>query len=598
MRSALIAALAFSLSCGAAGDDDSSATGEVGGLAVVGFALSSCGEADPVPFEQAIGKVRVTVEEPGEKPGTFKANPYKEEISLDGDGNACATDVPEGAGRRVTVEGLSKDDPGKVIYWGRTENVTIDKGATREQEMVLSKFGGFSCPAGDNSFTHRMFPTVTHLGSEYYLITGGFTHKESGTATCSTTCITVSDSSRQACIYNAKTTRFKCLETSLMTTARGAHSAAVIKSKKADEPNRVVLIGGANKLSWSESRSTGFAWSWKDQGIPSVEIFEYWPGKDPLGQSDNDGDGVEEPNAAFKPSDEKLIPARVMATVNPVGNDNLVVICGGGQWDLAPGQRDGKYQECEIWDGANDRFLVNPDTGVSMSNNFMTQYRAGHSGVVFERGKHSRILFVGGATEGPIAEIFTSADTEKQLEGTGGGFKPLSVDGPPHSFFQTLTEIGDRRFIMLGGVGWNGSNFTGTNQAYAWELRIEEKEGVEGLVANQISGLSQKPPYFHTAASLGGDNFVVMGGFTDNALGLASDVRFLEPAGLVPPDAEHGFDARGGMAHIVLENDSLLLVGGVAKLTDLDSAGLGAFEIYSPDSLGDFETLVDEEEAP
>ena len=88
------------------------------------------------------------------------------------------------------------------------------------------------------------------------------------------------------------------------------------------------------------------------------------------------------------------------------------------------------------------------------------------------------------------------------------------------------------------------------------------------------------------AAAVSGERLVVAGGFTTlTDLSATGDIRFLQPIGLTEPDAgEQALQPRGGMAALLLNNDTILLAGGKSSEGDLgDTKGL--LEIYTPSNL-------------
>jgi hypothetical protein len=83
-----------------------------------------------------------------------------------------------------------------------------------------------------------------------------------------------------------------------------------------------------------------------------------------------------------------------------------------------------------------------------------------------------------------------------------------------------------------------------------------------------------------------------LGGFTGNDLSPTSDIRFLFQGTngyelQAPPASEYPFEPRGGAASILLDNDTILLVGGINTTADLDQQAAGSFEVYTPSILYD-----------
>lgn len=474
------------------------------------------------------------------------------------------TDVPEGPNERVTILGYSGG--GEPSWFARRKRLLVQKGADNAVEVVLSRFGGFSCPSGDTEYTHRMFPTVTDLGGGKFFIAGGLTSLDAGAG--SQTHITTSESSRKAFIYDSAKGTLSRAGSSLMASPRGGHSAVLVESA---DKSRVVIFGGTSTLIHHPGAANGFAWSYDTSAaISTVEVFEWEAGTDPA-------------NGAFVNFDTQapqMLKKRVFPMANVISTDGLVLVCGGGQWGVSP--KPEGYQECDVWDTLDLNFL--PDL---LSNNFMAQYRTGSSAVAFQQGEVTRLLVVGGVTEGPIAEVYTSSTAQR--DGVGGSFINTDIPGPPHSFFQSLTKLRDNEFVMIGGVNWNGQGFDAPSADHAWRLKLEDLGGGNfQVIPEGISGLGVGR-YFHTAAAPDANSLVVVGGFVDNDFTATSDIRFLDSAGLIiPPDSEGAFSGRGGMGSALLDNDTVLIVGGVNAAQDLSGAEFGALEVYTPSNLGPF----------
>ena len=572
-RSALVAVLLMAgvVGCTDYGPDDR----ETSTLAFKAAALTACSGEATNPLTE-ITTVQVQVHPAADRPDIPV---YDKHIGLGGASTLVAEDVPEGPDEQVTVFGWTGGaEPG---WYGRKKHVVISKGENNPISLVLTRFGGFSCPQSDNEYTHRIFPTVTPLGGNYFLVAGGL----SAVDTAGGTQFKTTDSSRKAFVYNAsKGTLTRIPE--LMKRARGGHTAVLVRGV---DVNRVILFGGTTVLQHNESNGTGFAWYYETaHALSTVEVFEYEVGGDPVAgkfrtlyKEDGD-DSVEAGDAPIEDSRQTMPVKRVFPTADVISADGFVLVCGGGTWGLK--DKDQAYKECDVWHTAQNQFLTD-ENGVSMSNNFMQQYRAGGSSAAFQQGEVTKLLFVGGVTEGSVFEVYRSSTQQK--DGVGGSFTSTSVDGPPHTFFQSLTAIGDQRFVMLGGVNWNGKEFDGTSDQHAWLVSVKDNSGNYELQAEQLAGLGVGR-YFHTAAAPGGGSFVVVGGFENNKLSSTSDIRHWQPGvGLVSPPAEGAFSARGAMASVLLDDDTVLMVGGINNIEDLKKDEAGAIEVYTPSSLRD-----------
>ena len=280
-----------------------------------------------------------------------------------------------------------------------------------------------------------------------------------------------------------------------------------------------------------------------------------------------------------------LLQKRVFPTAHSISTSGLVMICGGGQWGLA--EQAEEYKECEIWDAVASTRIP--------SGNYMQYYRAGLAGAVYEEGEVVKMLFVGGHAD-TKAKLELYKSNTKQRDQDGGSFVEVEVPDFPAVFFPALTAIGNNRFVMTGGVNWNGTKFDQPSENNAWLLRVVPIEGGDYVVGNKIGGLGVGR-YFHTAQAPSGNLLTVVGGFTasaTNSLEPTGDVRFLYSTGedqyelRLPPETESVFATpRGGMASLLLDNDTILMAGGIQGPGDLplDKDEAGALEIYTPSLL-------------
>jgi len=520
-------------------------------MGVQAFALAAC-SADNGSALSEINSIEVAVH------NASGAQTFGERIGFGGTSSLLIEGVPEGPDEDVTVLGFSGG--ANPSWFGRKRHVVVEKGRENPVDVVLSRFGGFSCPAGDNEYTHRIFPSVTALGGGLYFIAGGLTSVNQGGVTRFET----SDSSRKAFVYDSSKGTLK-RAASLMAAGRGAHTAQLIRGA---EKNRVVLYGGTNALLYNANNANGFGWSYDTSDAHStVEVYEWDAGGDPTA-------GV---FVDFEGQAPQMYRKRVFPNSAVVSTDGLVLVCAGGPWGVTGDDRPDGYDECDVWDSLDNAFLPN-----SLSNSFMAQYRAGASVAAFQQGEVTKLLIVGGVTEGPIAEVYTSSSAQR--DGVGGSFIAVDVPGPPHSFFQSLTAVGNNEFIMIGGVNWNGLHFDPPSPEHAWRLTVQD-EG-KTVNAEAIPGLAVGR-YFHAAHAPKG-RLVVLGGFTGTDLTPTSDIRFLQAGvGFVVAEDE-AFSGRGAFGSTLLDNDTILLVGGIAGADDLKEDAAGAIEIYTPSNLFPF----------
>ena len=530
--------------------------------------MASCAGDPKNPF-QDIGEIQVIVRHTQGFADGEGEESFNSRFGYDHNRAVGVVDVPEGPDEEITVLGWSGG--GTPSWFARRKHMLIEAGRDNPLDVVLSRFGGYSCPAADGAYTHRLFPSVTPLGGGLFFIAGGLT-----TAATPGTRFVTSDSSRKAFMYNSTTGTLKSVSSS-MKVGRGAHSAVLVKGA---DKNRVVLFGSTSAMTFNAENANGFAWSFDTKDAHStIEVYEYSAGGDAT-----QGEFLEAASAL------QMFKKRVFPTANVVSNDGLVLVCGGGPWGVQE-QPDG-YDECDVYDAPITQFL-----GDQVANSFMANYRTGASAVSFQEGEITKLLFVGGVVTGnPVAEVYTSSTAQR--DGVGGSFVATDIPGPPHSYFQSLTPLGTGEFALIGGVNWNGSNFEAPSEQNVWFLHVTEVEGGHKVEARQGPGLGVGR-YFHAAASPAGNRLVVVGGFTGNSLTPTSDVRFLETqpiapdanvldryVGLItPPETELPYSARGGMGQTLLDNDTVLLVGGISGVADLQTDQFGAIEVYTPSNL-------------
>jgi hypothetical protein len=530
-------------------------------LGLKASALSTCDGLNTDPFEEING-YRVVVRRlsgvlPNESAITFNGKfggGVSDTIKVSG--------VPEGFDEEVSLLGFAGNEA--PSWFGRQKKVVIEQGKDNPVTMVLSKFGGFSCPTPHTEFTHRLFPTVTSLGASKYFITGGLTALNTQGGVSFITNI----ASKRAFIYDADTGTMTKVG-SEMSEERGGHTAVLVRGT---EKNRVVIFGGTRTLNYNPAAGNGFAWSFEvKDAVPTVDVFEYDVGGDPS-------------KGVFR-ADTKtttLRQKRVFPTADVISTDGLVLICGGGQWGVAT--KPEEYKECEVWDTPENAFLT-------LSNNDMNLYRAGLSSALVKSGQVVKLLFYGGTTSAELGEVYTSSS--KQKDGVGGSFVKTYIEGPSHSFFQSLTAIGGKRFVALGGVNWNNGSsiFDKPSPENAWLLEYHEVDDKPVVLASQIGGLDVGR-YFHVAHAPSEKLLTTLGGFTGNDLSPTPNVRFLSKVGdtyeLHPPSIdEESMQARGGMGSILLDNDTILMVGGIGTPADLEEKTTGSFEVYTPSVLYD-----------
>jgi hypothetical protein len=523
--------------------------GESGSLGVTAFALSGCSSGTQ---EVSLNKVRVIVSHVA---GSSEKKTYDKTKSYNGSGKVGVKDVPEGTDEQVTIAGYDGGDA--PVLFGRRKHLIIEQGKSNALSVVMSRYGGFSCPTPATEYTHRLFSAVTDIGNGKYFISGGMTTVDQTSGTTFGT----NDGSRKAYIYNSEDGSMVKVA-NLMNVKRAAHSAVFVSGV---QTHKVILFGGTTVMTYNSMAANQFGWSFEViDALSSVEVYEWSVGSDAA-------KGIFRSDVGSR----VMLKKRVFSTANVISNDGLVLVCGGGVWG---GAKDSEYKECDLWDA-----LAGVDDFVNPSNNVMNFYHAGHTSAVLESGDNTKLFVLGGTTEGPVAEIYVSGSSDALRGGDGGTFLKLHIDDVPHSFFHTITPLKDNQFMLIGGVNWNGLSFEPPSEKNAWLITLTDDGGGYVAQSQSIGGLGVGR-YFHVAQAPAGRHLTVIGGFTGTSFEVTGDVRFYNPGvGLVPPpDTESPFLARGGMASILLGNDTLLISGGISGVNDLTIDQAGVIEVYTP----------------
>lgn len=481
----------------------------------------------------------------------------------DGRGAIALGGVPAGLDNVLTLLGYTAGatDP---TWFGRRRDVSVLQDRTTEIEMVLTRFGGFTCVTPPAAFRHRVFPSVVTLGDGRVLITGGFTALSS--AGEQQWWVETSEASRAAFLYDPSTGQMS--EAGQMTAARGGHASVYLPLPEGD---KVVIFGGATKLKMIGSDAFPFTYD-SANGLDSYEIYDVATGT--FAPAGNDAEGN-----AKKMGLKRVFPVAARLF------DNTVLITGGGPWPAG----SSAYLSAEIWDptvdGGKGGFLA-------FAGSLMTNRT--HNGGAFARLEDtsqglSRYLLVGGTTQADsVVEIFTQSSRKEEVSGS---FKMRAVSGLPQVYFPTLTRLrdaadGSRRFLVAGGATWDGAAMKAP-AGKAWVLTID---AADGITAKEVADPCLAR-FMHTAsAAFEGDRVTFLGGF--GGFGTVSDVptcffdldRFEANQAAIAPLAtgQEPFLSRGGHVAERLIDDTLLVVGGMFDPETLGDASTGLVEVYTP----------------
>ena len=577
-----------------------------GGLALAVYALDQCtaGAAPGAPAKARIhvrgGGVGVPCEVDGQESVCFlgqdKVGDWGDAVSVGG--------VPEGSGWEVTVLGYS--GAGEVaetpLYYARSNGIRIRKGENTVAEAILSRFGGMSCPVVEDAFPQRVFASVTSASDGRVVVAGGFTGESGGK-------LTTPDGG----VYVYEPLQGRMRKAADLARPRAGHAAVYLP-----EQQWVVFFGGTDELAFDPSGAAfpiTFTDDDADQAFSDFEIFDlstetmFVAGKCP---SDPDlaccePDGSDKPNrpaqceeagkdcardACFTCDELSKSMARRRVFAQPmVMSDGFVLLTGGGDWPL---HEEPAYRAADVFDaeancgagGFQDDMLLPRTEAI----------RAGHTATFVEANDAGRFRYLlwGGTGDsdglpGEHAIAETYVESSQQFKGISGVFQKVYVDSGdaalvPNLYFHTTTPLTERRFLVAGGVRGGGSEL---QAPLADELYLVTLSGDDEIRASieAIPGGIGTGRFLHTASSHDGRRVMILGGgtgFPTTAVAepRAFDVKTRGFATLVG-DAPI---ARLGHRHVLLPDDTILLVGGLQTTAEFGS-GTGLLEVYTPSVL-------------
>ncbi|NOZ02559.1 MAG: hypothetical protein GXP54_11810, partial [Deltaproteobacteria bacterium] len=201
----------------------------------------------------------------------------------------------------------------------------------------------------------------------------------------------------------------------------------------------------------------------------------------------------------------------------------------------------------------------------------------------------SRYLFLGGTSDtGNLLEVYTQSSRQK--EGVSGPFVNLDAPGLAGLYFSSLTPLtpltptAQKKFVAIGGVTYGGGKYTVSDKAFV--LTVEPGEQPK-VTVSAIENAACAGRFFHTASpTFIPGKAVVLGGFTDyqgNAGGQTCMFGINDgKAGFTQLAAgqEH-FISRAGHSTQLLDDDTLLIAGGMISKDTLSGDKAGMLEIYA-----------------
>lgn len=512
-------------------------------------------------------------------------------------GSFVLSSVPEtlGAGHELVMVGQGKQNR----WYAADPNVTVRRNQDNPIELLLTKFGGFSCvrldspvanPQGAINFPNVMFPAAVELGDGRILITGGFTSTSNdGQANY------LSSPSAAAFLFNPRTGEVRPAGGGTMGQGLG-RAAHAMEFLPAEEPgaadpaaghDHVVIIGGAERL-----KITG-------------EVFPY---------SYDEADGRRDYVLYDVQADTFTVGSDLMTVKRGFPRthrmaDGTVVITGGGRWPLETAD---EYLQVEIFD-------VNRDGGPGLIKvNYFASFfqRSGHS-LTFIRNTEdglTNLLVFGGTfakvAKRTIAEVLKQSAQQREGIGIDGTFEEVEIKiaagsalteaDLPFTYHHQMTPIGGQRFLLTGGARVDCAGVASTDLANctmlaprdgeAWIISYDGGSGTArpSILIEKASTNFGAGRVFHTAHLTGSGGVTVVGGMAGTQAVQSDKILFFDiatRAWRAAPEGGADFAGRGGHVGITSVSRSILLVGGETNTSNLTGASRALVELYTPSNI-------------
>ena len=482
--------------------------------------------------------------------------------------NTClVSNVGAGTGYEVKLRGyLGSDFEQNPKWFGQRRNLSVVQDQDNAIEMVLSRFGAFTCLSPPTSFTQRIFPSVVQLSDGRILISGGFTRATVDPLSASQ--ITLESASNVAIIYDPFTGEIVQTQNT-MTEVRAGHTAVFVPLPDSE---KVLIFGGTKKMTMRLDGTFPFSIDSADS-LNSYEVFDLKTLTFSPAGEDQEG------------NPKQMLLKRAFPTAVRLF-DNSVLIGGGGEW---PKDID-DYRRAEIWlpeeDGGNGGIQ---DLGAA-SPWMMSQHNAAAVTKLEDTTTGlSRYLFLGGTDETEnLLEVYTQSSRQK--EGVSGTFVNLEVAGLTPSYFSTLTPMTpltpttQKQFLALGGVKTSGGDFAPMDTAY---LVMVDPGSQPKVTIDTIANPACTGRFFHSVnPTFVRGKAIVLGGFADFQGTAGSETCMFEVTdgqGMFHK-LSGGFEAfvpRAGHRTQLLPDDTLLVVGGMVSSSTLSGDTAGMMEIYT-----------------
>ncbi len=547
---------------------------ETGGgtLSFVVSAQQSCAGGAHNPFDE-IKRVVLQVT----KPDDDLAVVASKEFALDPGTTSVSLTVPVGNDYTVTLQGFGAYDGDTPSWYARRRGVDVQQGSDNPPvEMVLTRYKKFTCITPQANLTERMFPTVVALNDGRVLIAGGF---QRATPTGAGSDKYVLDApSTLAFVYDSRRGTLVQAATP-MNQGRAAAGGVFVPL----EDGKILLFGGASKMT-IKVRGDFEMFVDPADALATYEVFDV---KTLSFEAIPEGEG------------SKMSLARVWP-VALLLQENAVLVAGSGAW---PGSGGGGV------DGrATDLWL--PTTGIAQGGGGImnAEHFAPAVAPLDTVNGRVRAVFFGGTTDGQsVVEVYAEPSSKE----VGGSFARLGKGGVAKlPFLASLVPLsepsaeGDLRFLAVGGVFGekvqDAYRFAVGTTAYV--LTLSRAGNLVALKSTQAVETPCAKRFFHAAAgAVRPGRVTLLGGFTAAAqdpggltcffdvtrydtaqtTGAPLDGAFWQPAA-----GEEVFPDRAGHGAVGLEDDTVLVVGGMETgAGTLNGDRPALLEVYAPHTI-------------
>ncbi len=486
--------------------------------------------------------------------------------------------IPEGGQRVVTISGTS--DAGTELF-ARSRGVTVFAKEKTELDMLLVPGGDFGCLDVENSYGNVVFPATAQLPDGRVIIAGGY---QAVNAQGATKILTAP--SDKVFVFDGRNGTFQEVP-ALMNHKRGAAGAVYLPGAR-----RVVIFGGAKELRY-EGGQEKFPFTVIGSDAQSTyDVLSL----DAMEQHLANPTAPDLPPIFLDPPSEangvpnRMLVSRVFPRAIRLEQDDAVLVTGGGNWpmDSNSGYIEVEYYHPDAFSGAGG--FVDPNGALAMNT-----LRSGHSltrlGVNAD-GFSVSIVWGGTIENSVVGEVFIQGSSSGST--INGVFHPVVVTGsvPPPPYFHSAARISDTKVLVVGGVESDGSQLLANNAARAYVLDYAKENGLHTVAVHNVEQMDH-PRYFGALGVTGDGRYAtVIGGWTGDTAQAPLDILFADleevlnaPAGGPVGSAsfitlDSVFGGRGGMSAETMVNDAILLIGGVADPTSINTSQPGAAETF------------------